>query len=127
MKVLDTNVLIRYLVADDPAQTRLATKIIEDAARHRQQIFLPLLVVCETVWVLDRRYGQQRQEIADGVTVTFDRDLRACPGFEVLQLRSSKNDHRTAIVTSLVSFRLHVSCTGTAGPGAMPLGTRTLT
>ena len=67
MKALDTNVLVRYLVADDPAQTRQATRIIEEASNHRQQLFLPMLVLCETVWVLDRRYGQTREAIADGL------------------------------------------------------------
>jgi predicted nucleic-acid-binding protein len=72
MKALDTNVLIRYLVADDPTQTRQAARIIEDAQRLGEQLFLSVLVLCEVVWVLERRYRQSRPAIAGVLDQVLD-------------------------------------------------------
>ncbi|MEO5923402.1 MAG: type II toxin-antitoxin system VapC family toxin [Bryobacteraceae bacterium] len=74
MKALDSNVLLRYLVEDDPAQTRQAAKVIEDAARREEPLFLSLLVLCEVVWVLDRSYAQSRSAICGVLERLLDTD-----------------------------------------------------
>ena len=63
MKALDTNVLVRYLVQDDPAQGRKAAQYIETAASAGEQILISNIVLCETVWVLDSAYGYTKVEI----------------------------------------------------------------
>ena len=77
MKGLDTNVLLRYLVEDDEAQTRQAAKIIEDAARRKEVLFISLPVLCEVVWVLDRSYHQTRAEIASVLESILDVEVFA--------------------------------------------------
>ena len=49
---LDTNVLVRYLIQDDPAQALLATKLIEENCSKHSPGRLSLVVLCELVWVL---------------------------------------------------------------------------
>lgn len=63
MKGLDTNVLVRYIVQDDPEQSRIAVKVIEEtvSAGHRLVIFP--IVLCELVWVLESAYGYRKVEI----------------------------------------------------------------
>ena len=56
MRALDTNVLIRYLIQDDPGQHRQAAKAVEDAEQRHESVFISLIVLCETVWVLEQRY-----------------------------------------------------------------------
>ena len=63
MKALDTNVLIRYLVQDDPSQGRKAAAYIEGAAAADEEILISNIVLCETVWVLDSAYGYAKAEI----------------------------------------------------------------
>jgi len=63
MKALDTNVLIRYLVQDDPGQGRKAAAYIEGAAAADEQILISNIVLCETVWVLDAAYGYSKTEV----------------------------------------------------------------
>ena len=63
MKALDTNVLVRYLVQDDPIQGRKAAAYIESAAAASEQILVGNIVLCETVWVLDSAYGYDKAEI----------------------------------------------------------------
>lgn len=53
---IDTNVLVRYLVRDDPEQARRARAVIE-ALSSEEQGFLSVIVLVETYWVLTRSYG----------------------------------------------------------------------
>ena len=62
---LDTNVLVRYLVEDDEAQSRRASKLIEKAVSEGEELFISDVVMCETVWVLSSAYRFSRPEIVD--------------------------------------------------------------
>lgn len=60
MKVtLDTNVLVRIVVADEAIQTAAAKQIISDAAL----IAVTVPCLCELVWVLRRVYQYDRETI----------------------------------------------------------------
>ncbi len=60
---LDTNVLVRFLVQDDPAQAAVATGILAGlTAADPGYICREVLV--ELVWVLERAYGLPRPDIA---------------------------------------------------------------
>jgi predicted nucleic-acid-binding protein len=61
---LDTNVLIRYLVQDDPIQAGLTTNFIETSCTEDDPCFIGQIVLCELAWVLEGNYGQNRQQIA---------------------------------------------------------------
>jgi predicted nucleic-acid-binding protein len=63
MRGLDTNVLVRYLVADDVQQTALAVKLVEQSRRAGNSLYISTVVLCEVVWVLTRSYGQAKAEI----------------------------------------------------------------
>ncbi|VFN07792.1 MAG: Predicted nucleic-acid-binding protein, contains PIN domain [Candidatus Kentron sp. G] len=62
MESLDTNVVVRLLVEDDPLQLRLAAELWREAI-HRDGIFLSEVVLVETVWVLNTSYRFDRQTI----------------------------------------------------------------
>ena len=53
---LDTNILVRYIVRDDPAQTDAATRLIESHCTAEIPGFVSLIVLVELVWVLSRGY-----------------------------------------------------------------------
>jgi predicted nucleic-acid-binding protein len=59
MRAVDTNVLIRLLVADDDTQLAIAEEIIS-----AQFLVLPT-VIMETVWVLTSNYRLSRADTAD--------------------------------------------------------------
>ena len=67
MKALDTNVVVRYLVQDDPAQGRKAAAYIEEAAAAGEQVLIGNIVLCELVWVLDSAYGYAKSEIQGAI------------------------------------------------------------
>lgn len=65
MMGFDANILVRYLVQDDPAHTAKVMTLVGHLVETGEPAFLNLVVLCETVWVLDRGYGYPRATIAD--------------------------------------------------------------
>lgn len=59
MTGLDTNVLLRYLLRDDPAQAARAARELE----RDERFLIGSVVLCELVWVLETGYGFARAEI----------------------------------------------------------------
>ena len=64
---LDTNVLVRYLVQDEPVQSKLATRLIEDKCTKQSPGRISLVVLCELVWVLQGAYRYPKKSIADAL------------------------------------------------------------
>jgi predicted nucleic-acid-binding protein len=65
---VDTNVLVRLLVRDDPQQFAIATSVLEQAAENDERCYLPDAVLCETAWVLATSYGATRSDILAALT-----------------------------------------------------------
>ena len=63
MIALDTNVLVRFVVADDPEQAHIARALLEDCTGERPA-FVCREVIVEVVWVLEKTYRFSRNEIA---------------------------------------------------------------
>ena len=61
---LDTNVVLRYLLQDDPKQTRRANEIIDGRLNEREPGFLSLACVLEIVWVLRSLLRRDAAQIA---------------------------------------------------------------
>ncbi|MFT5133042.1 MAG: putative nucleic-acid-binding protein [Gammaproteobacteria bacterium] len=64
MKALDTNVLVRYLVQDDPGQSLIATRFIEKNCTTETPAFIGHIVLCELVWILESNYSLDREAIS---------------------------------------------------------------
>ncbi|MEM1154848.1 MAG: type II toxin-antitoxin system VapC family toxin [Pseudomonadota bacterium] len=64
MKGLDTNVLVRFLVQDDPKQSRAASRYMQTHCTVDSPCVIGHIVICELAWVLERSYGQDRATIA---------------------------------------------------------------
>lgn len=97
MTGLDTNVLVRFLVRDDPAQAEAASRALARLTPEAPG-FIAREVMVELVWVLERAYGLPRDEVAraidglleareivveaaDRVALAADRYRRGGPGF----------------------------------------------
>ena len=78
---LDTNVLVRLLVEDDPAQAKRARDAVTRGVRDAEgkaAFFVPAVALCELVWVLDSRYRIPKAEIVSAL-----RGLLLARGLEV--------------------------------------------
>jgi len=60
---LDTNVILRYIMQDDPVQARQATALIESLTADEPG-FIPMIVLVEMVWVLFSAYRLNRHQVA---------------------------------------------------------------
>ncbi|MEO7854762.1 MAG: type II toxin-antitoxin system VapC family toxin [Rubrivivax sp.] len=60
---LDTNVLVRYVMQDDPRQSPRATRLVE-ALSADEPGFVPVVAVVELVWVLSGSYALARTQVA---------------------------------------------------------------
>ncbi|HEV2690669.1 MAG TPA: type II toxin-antitoxin system VapC family toxin [Bryobacteraceae bacterium] len=66
MVAVDTNVLVRLIVRDDPAQTAAATRFIENGC------WSPILAIAETVWVLQSFYRFNRAEVLEALDMLLN-------------------------------------------------------
>ena len=63
MCAVDTNVLVRILARDDPAQAESAECFIKEGAS------VSLLVLAEAVWTLGSKYGLRAADIDHAVSM----------------------------------------------------------
>lgn len=65
---VDTNVLARAILQDDPGQSRAARKMLEDATL----IAVSLPCLCELVWILRKGARATRAEAATAIRALLD-------------------------------------------------------
>lgn len=60
---IDTNILVRYIVQDDPFQSKAASDLIEKELSEDSLGFINIIVFCELVWVLSKAYKFKKNDI----------------------------------------------------------------
>ncbi len=65
MRGIDTNILARVIVRDDPLQAKLAEAALQDL------VFISLTVLMETVWLLTSRFRMSRGDIVQSLHDIF--------------------------------------------------------
>lgn len=65
MKAIDTNVLVRFLVNDDRSQADQVRQLFATAEQQGDAFYIPLLVLLETIWVLESAYQIQRADLIE--------------------------------------------------------------
>jgi predicted nucleic-acid-binding protein len=68
MKGIDTNILIRFLTGNDELQTKQVYNIFKKVESEKKELFVPLLVVLEMIWVLESVYEISRANILDAIS-----------------------------------------------------------
>lgn len=80
---IDTNVLLRFLVDDDPAQNEKARRLLSGRTAL-DPVFISAVTIAETVWVLTRTLGYPMETVcnllrellaSDAVTVEHGDEL----------------------------------------------------
>lgn len=61
---VDTNVILRYLVGDEPASAAKAKALMKRVETGAEEIVIPDDIVAESVWTLQSFYKVPRREIA---------------------------------------------------------------
>ena len=77
MNAVDTNILVRFIVKDDMRQANIAYNLFRRIEKNREQLFVPIVVVLEVMWVLESLYDSPRAD-----TVAVISNLLAMPIFQ---------------------------------------------
>ena len=64
---LDTNILVRYVMQDDPIQSKKVTNFIENNLSEEQLGYIPLIALAEFIWVLKSCYGLTKDNLIDAI------------------------------------------------------------
>ena len=64
---LDTNILVRFIMDDDPVQSRQVQHIIERKLTKDKPGFISLAVILETAWVLESVYKRSGRQVAEAI------------------------------------------------------------
>ena len=60
MRIVDTNIILRYVLRDHEEMYAKASRLLE-----KQEIFIPLEVVAEVVYVLEKVYHTEKNDIRE--------------------------------------------------------------
>jgi predicted nucleic-acid-binding protein len=69
MTGLDTNILMRHLTQDDPEQSLLATRLMEETLTEENPGFVSLVTIAELAWALRSNYRWNSEKIAEAFRV----------------------------------------------------------
>jgi predicted nucleic-acid-binding protein len=112
---LDTNVLLRLFVEDDPAQSDRARRFVNAAAADEPCIVNPV-VLAEFAWTLARNFKIKRQEVArliEGVLAMDDLEVpfRHAAERALAAYRAGRADFPDYV---LAEINLELGCASTA-------------
>lgn len=65
-KLLDTNVILRYLLADHPSQSKKAKDFFQRLATGEEKVIISPLTVMETVYFLEK-FNHKKRKIAERI------------------------------------------------------------
>ena len=65
MRFLDTNVILRHLLKDDPKKAEGAGRLVARLEAGQERLFTTALVVAEVVWVAESTYGYPKPKLIE--------------------------------------------------------------
>jgi len=89
---VDTNILVRYLAQDDPAQARRVDAFFSEALDDGMRLHVDDIVLCEMVWVLRAAYRLGRAAIAQALNMVMSTAIFSFEDRELV--RAALEDYR---------------------------------
>ena len=110
MIAFDTNVLLRYLAQDDPAQSTEAAEVIERRLTKENPGFVSLVCILEIVWVLGSLYKRTPAEVADHIEMILAAETLEVQNEQevyqaVIALRNGSGSFEDALIGALGAWR----------------------
>ena len=68
-QILDTNVLVRYFIGDEPKQEEQAKRWFKEAEGGKRDIVVSPVVIAEACFVMEKRYNITKKNIANVMEV----------------------------------------------------------
>lgn len=101
---LDTNVLLRFLLRDDPVQSSQARTLLLSLTRE-QSGWIGIVTILEIAWVLSRSKAMSRESVAKLITDLLSLDTVTvegadCVAWAVRNFRSTKADFADCLIAA---------------------------
>lgn len=102
---IDTNILLRVAVNDDPVQSDSVMNFINKLGEN-DTLVVGVVVIMETAWVLERFYGYSKSTVLDFVQAILERREIEVPDYEVIGnaidiCRNSGADFSDAVISEM--------------------------
>jgi predicted nucleic-acid-binding protein len=114
---LDTNVLVRYLAQDDPAQFAAAKRLVGRCLNVGLSLFVPVTVVLKLDWVLRTNFGFAKGDVLQALSALFSAPEPALESERALEVARQLFRENTADLADC----LHIALATQAGQ--QPMGT----
>jgi predicted nucleic-acid-binding protein len=75
VRAIDTNVLLRFIVNDEPQQAEHVARFLRECRAEGELVFISVPVLCELVWVLERIYGEPKPPIVNALNGLLELDF----------------------------------------------------
>jgi predicted nucleic-acid-binding protein len=72
LKGIDSSVLLRYILEDDPVWTKAATKFIDETCTFDDPAFVNLVVLVEVIWSLRRQKNYSKDVVIAVIRTMLD-------------------------------------------------------
>jgi len=90
--LLDTNIILRFLLADDPNQSQKARTLMANIAGGQVLAEVKDFIILELTWVLESSCYVPRQEIADKL-------------INILNFSGIVNSNRATLIQALLNYK----------------------
>ncbi|MBF0635521.1 MAG: PIN domain-containing protein [Nitrospinae bacterium] len=84
--LVDTNVLLRYLLRDDERKFAGCERLLNAAKRREIHLILPPIVAFEIVWILEKAYKYPKSAIRETMEIILNTPELNCEMKDVLLL-----------------------------------------
>ncbi|OLO39395.1 hypothetical protein BTR23_10185 [Alkalihalophilus pseudofirmus] len=110
--LVDTNVLIRLLVKDDPIKFNTIVKLVEKVEKNELTLVIPTVVIAESCWLLKSFYKLDKPKITEYLLDVIESENVEVEENNViiaLKMYSDKNvDFADALISSKSNSKLPV-------------------
>ena len=83
-QIVDTNILLRFLLNDVPKQTEEAKLKIEQAKAGKLKLVVPQIVIFEIIFALTKIYGFEKNKVIDVIRVLINSDYLEVESRDIL-------------------------------------------
>ena len=105
---LDTNILARYLIRDDPSQLAAATRLIERRLTEDEPGFVSGVVLAELAWVLGRSYRWSASRVAAAIELLLNAEAlvvehEGAAAAAIAMVRDGRGEFADAFISAIAS------------------------
>lgn len=94
MKFLDTNIILRYLLWDDPIKAKDCDSLFRKLKDDKESLFTSTLVITEVIWNLEKGYKISKNEVIAAVE-------------EIMNTPNLELDEREFILAALSIYKVN--------------------